>query len=279
MTPDGLRARLQLALGGHAVLGKERAPRGPCRVFDAAAKATAAPGKAALRVVLHPAPPAGPPAAALAERATAFAALAHPGLVAPLATGEMDGQGWVLEAAAPADDGAAVLAWAGVLPLREGIGVMRELSRVLAAAHRRGLALGAIDAEFLWLDGEQIRLAGTGLRTDGTSRDDLDQLGQMVWLMFTGTPPAQSPGLLSRRRRGVPPELDQLLLTMLAPDPADRPPRAEAILDALDALPTAGIHRDVLAESAGDVRPRRSWLALVVLLVLMALVLALFLTH
>ncbi len=127
-----------------------------------------------------------------------------------------------------------------MLPLRDGIGVMRELARVLAAVHRRGLTHGAIDPEYVWIEGDQVRISGTGLVSNGTARDDLDQLAQLVWLMFTGAPAGMPPGPLSRRRRGVPAELDQLLMSMLAADPADRPARAETILGALDALPGAG---------------------------------------
>ncbi len=278
MSYDGIRPRLQLALGAHAELGRELPPRGPCRVFDALPK-TAAPSGATLRLILHPPPPAGPEPAYTRERAEAFAGLAHPALVPPLAVGELDGQAWVLEAAAPSEGGGAVMAWAGMLPLRDGIGVMRELARVLAAIHRRGLAHGAIDAEYVWIDGEQVRISGTGLATTGTARDDLDQLARLVWLMFTGAAAGVPPGPLSRRRRGVPAELDQLLIAMLAADPADRPPRAETILGSLDALPAPGQRREALADTAGGVRPRRSWLALAVLLVIMTLLLVFFLSR
>jgi hypothetical protein len=267
VSPDPLRPRLQLALGAAGVLGDELAPRAGCRVFEASRPGTSAATAGPLRLLLHPAPPAGPGLDALRQRVEAFAALRHRGLVLPLGVGEIDGRTWVLESVAPPDAG--LLEWAGMVPVREGVDVFRELARVLAAVHRRGLTHGAVDAEFVWLEGGEVRLAGSGLVTTGTIRADLDQLAALVWTMLAGSRPTSPQHVLplSRRRRGVPPDLDRLFAAMLSADVEARPQRAETLLDVLDALPASVPDRVTLVGYRGSSRPQRSAVALVVLMI------------
>ncbi|WP_158627255.1 serine/threonine-protein kinase [Corallococcus sp. AB045] len=92
---------------------------------------------------------------------------------------------------------------------------------------------------------EQIRGGTVGPATD------LYALGIMAFQMLTGARPFQGdpvqvlfahvdriPPLPSSRAEGIPPELDTLVLQLLAKDPALRPPSAEAVQQQLQRVPT-----------------------------------------
>ncbi|CAM4381977.1 serine/threonine-protein kinase [Corallococcus exiguus] len=92
---------------------------------------------------------------------------------------------------------------------------------------------------------EQIRGGTVGPATD------LYALGIMAFQMLTGVRPFQGdpvqvlfaqvdkvPPLPSSRAEGIPPELDTLVLQLLAKDPALRPPSAEAVQQQLLRVPT-----------------------------------------
>ncbi|NPD24368.1 protein kinase [Corallococcus exiguus] len=92
---------------------------------------------------------------------------------------------------------------------------------------------------------EQIRGGTVGPATD------LYSLGIMAFQMLTGVRPFQGdpvqvlfaqvdkvPPLPSSRAEGIPPELDTLVLQLLAKDPALRPPSAEAVRQQLLRVPT-----------------------------------------
>ncbi|RKG84323.1 serine/threonine protein kinase [Corallococcus sp. CA049B] len=91
---------------------------------------------------------------------------------------------------------------------------------------------------------EQIRGGTVGPATD------LYALGIMAFQMLTGVRPFQGdpvqvlfahvdkvPPLPSSRAEGIPPELDTLVLQLLAKDPALRPPSAEAVQQQLQRVP------------------------------------------
>ncbi|MGE6761252.1 protein kinase domain-containing protein [Corallococcus interemptor] len=91
---------------------------------------------------------------------------------------------------------------------------------------------------------EQIRGGAVGPATD------LYALGIMAFQMLTGVRPFQGdpvqvlfahvdkiPPLPSSRAEGIPPELDTLVLQLLAKDPALRPPSAEAVQQQLQRVP------------------------------------------
>ncbi|RKG58859.1 serine/threonine protein kinase [Corallococcus sp. AB011P] len=91
---------------------------------------------------------------------------------------------------------------------------------------------------------EQIRGGTVGPATD------LYALGIMAFQMLTGARPFQGdpvqvlfahvdriPPLPSSRAEGIPPELDTLVLQLLAKDPALRPPSAEAVQQQLQRVP------------------------------------------
>jgi hypothetical protein len=279
---DAVRPRLQLALGAAAVLAEELPSVEGRRVFQATDGAMSpSVGAAALRVVLHPLPPYGPDPAALANHVARLRELAHPVLVPPIAVGDFEGHAWLVEPAPYAQTARARLSSAGLLPIRDGIRILRDLARALAVMHRRGLAHGAVTAESVWLTTPETRLASLGVSVSGTPRDDLDALARTTWALLAGDAAATPGVLLSRHRRGVPAELDSLLAAMLAAAPDRRPQRAEVILDVLDALPAPrppGLGR--LFEGAGSgVRPRRTGLLLIALLAAGLLILLWVLSH
>ena len=248
-----LRRRLQLSLGGVAELRDEVAGVAGRRRFAAVARDGGHP----VIVTLHQPAPTGPDPAALMCRLDALRALSHGTLDLPLAHGELDGCAWVADAA-PLVPAAANRLLAGPLPLAQAVSAIRELTRALAAMHRRGITHGAIDLDVVGVGNDGARLGGLGLSLGGSPRDDLDALGHVAWSLLNGERRPTSVRPLSQLRRGVSPELDALCASLLASDPADRPQRAEAILDALDAIPTRRRHSptSIVDRGGHDVRSR-----------------------
>ena len=79
------------------------------------------------------------------------------------------------------------------------------------------------------------------LRDAPDARADLYSLGGVLYELLTGREPAlagQHAQLAppSKWRSDVPPGLDKLILSMLAPDREDRPPSAQAVLDELRSI-------------------------------------------
>jgi hypothetical protein len=265
---DVLRNRLQLAVGGAAVLGEELPASGGRRLFEALDGPVSSPGGAArLRVMLYPRPSVGPDPAAVTMYLQKVRELAHPGLILPTASGDFEGHTWLAEPAPVAPTAREWLRDNGPFPIRDGVQAMRALARALTALQRRGLAHGAIALESVRIDGVTAQLSAVGASTTGTVRGDLDALALVAWALLTGeeTPPAGAP--LSRYRRGVPRELDALFAAMLAERVDKRPADAVAILDALDAIPTPATSpasRLIDGFGAGS-RPRRTRAAIGVL--------------
>jgi serine/threonine protein kinase len=154
----------------------------------------------------------------------------------------------------------------GPLSLTHAVSATRDLARALAAVHRRQLVHGAIGLDSVRITSDGARLGGVGRSLEGSVRGDLDALGEVMWALFSGEVEGGSLQPLSKVRRGVTPTLDALFASMRAPDPRDRPQRAEAILSALDAVPTR--RRNPLASIVDvglhDARPRRAVVWLVV---------------
>lgn len=273
---SSLRPRLQLSLGAIAELGLELAGNAGRRTFAASARDTGRP----VVVTLHPPFPCGPQLCALQVRFAELRALQHGVLELPLAVGDLDGCAWVVDPAPSAPLAADRLA-VGPIPLAQAVSVIRELARALAALHRRDIAHGAIDLDVvgIGIGGSGARLGGMGLALGGSPRDDLDALGRVAWALLSGERRPTSIRPLSQLRRGVAPSLDALCASLLAPDPADRPQRAEAILDLLDAVPTRRVGAPGWIVDVGmrDMRSRHGapWLLLgaagLVLIILLAL--------
>ncbi|MGH7593619.1 MAG: hypothetical protein ACRELE_07195 [Gemmatimonadales bacterium] len=256
-----LHPRLQLRLGAIAELGREAAGSGGRRSFDALVRDTGRP----VVVTLHPPCPRGPQAGALQARIAELRALQHGGLQLPIAVGELDDSAWVVEAV-PSDTAAADRIAAGPVPLRQGVSLIRDLARTLAAMHRRNVFHGAIDLDVISIGDRGARLRGTALSLAGTRREDLDALAQVAWALLSGERRPISVRKLSTLRRGVVPGLDVLCASLLAADPADRPQRAEAVLGLLDAVPSprAGPTSWIVDVGMSDTRSRHGvpWLLL-----------------
>jgi hypothetical protein len=269
---DAMRKRLQLNLGLLVNLGEEVPSPAGGRAFAAMRRDGGEP----VVVVVHRASPDGPDAGRMRQRLAQLRDLDHGVLDLPLGDGDLDGHFWSIEAATlpSAQDRLE----AGQLPLPLAVSAIRDISRALTAIHRRGITHGAINLRTVRVGEDSARLTGFGDSLGGSVRGDLDALGFVAWALLTGEMEQSSARLLSKIRRGVPPALDALCASFCARNPVDRPQRAEAVLAALDAIPTR--RRNPIASIVDgdwhDVRPRRAlgWLvvaaALIVLVVLLA---------
>ena len=155
MSHDTTRPRLQLSLGGAALLGEERPSLGGRRIFAANCRESGA----ALLVTLHPLPPEGPAPRAMLGRASRLQALAHPRLNTPIASGDLDGRAWVVEPAPTSPSVLLRLSDSGALGVKEGVRVLREVTRAVASLHRTGLAHGALELETVQLETAQLETA------------------------------------------------------------------------------------------------------------------------
>ena len=267
-----VRPRLQLSLGAVAELGDEIACIAGRRRFAALERES----RRRIIVTLHASAPAGPALSTLQRRVDVLRELAHATLELPLACGEIDGCAWVADLA-PTVPTLSDRLVAGPLPLNQAVSMIRDLARALAAMHRRDICHGAIDLDAIGTDGNGARLGGVALSLGGVRREDLDALGRVAWALLSGErrPTAVRP--LSMLRRGVAPELDALCASLVAEHPAERPQRAEAILDALDAIPTPRRPlASIIDQGWHDARPRRGlgWLMFGAALVALAVLLS-----
>ncbi len=174
---------------------------------------------------------------AVRGRLSRLQALGHPRLNTPLSSGDLDGRAWVVEAAPGLPSAQSRLAESGGLTVREGIRTLREITRAVASLHRAGLAHGSLDLGNVHFSGSEVRVAGLANAVAGDPADDLAALGAIAWALFTGDLPGPADRQLADQRRGIPAELNQLVASMLAPDPGLRPGKAETILAALDSFP------------------------------------------
>lgn len=226
-------------------------------------------------VTVHPSPPNGPDPEIVRRRVVQLRELEHGLLDVPLADGDLDGRSWIIEAV-PDDLAALDRLSAGFLPLTHGVSAIRDVARTLAAVHRRGMAHGSVDLETVRITGDGARLSGAGRSLNGSVRGDLDALGGVAWALLSGELQSPSARPLSKIRRGIAPGLDALCVAFRAPDPRDRPQRAEAILAALDSVPSRRPNplATIVDVGLNDGRPRRAVVWLVVgaaLLLLLAL--------
>lgn len=235
---DSLPLRLRLAVASAAELGEEEAATGGRRVFLARARTDAPDAPPSRRVVLHPLPPDGPTRDVLSRRADQLLVLTHPAIAAPIGTGEFEGRAWIIDPIPPGTPLLQRLAERGTLPLREAIAILREVTRALAALHRRDLAHGRLWAGTVMLDRRGTVLTAFGLVADGTPQDDLRALGALAWEMLVGLPPqAVGSWPLRTYRPSAPADLERLVAGLLSPDDVPRPGRAEDVLDVLDHFP------------------------------------------
>lgn len=270
---DAMRKRLQLNLGLQMDFGDEVPSEAGGRAFAAIQRE----GGESVVVVVHRAPPDGPDATAMRGRLAQLRQLEHGVLDLPTSDGDLDGHFWSVDLVSPfpaandrLDDGR--------LPIPLAVSVIRDLARALAAIHRRGITHGAIDLHTVRIGDAGARLGGFGDTLGGSVRGDLDALGYVAWALLSGDMEQSSVRRLSKVRRGVPASLDKLCASFCARNTADRPQRAETVLEALDAIPTR--RRNPLTTIVDgdwhDVRPRRAfgWLVFGAAIVVLALLLS-----
>ncbi|MCI0341468.1 MAG: serine/threonine protein kinase, partial [Planctomycetales bacterium] len=209
-------------------------------------------------------PDADPRAGAEGLRAEyeAIARVSHPRIV----RGVEWGAGWFTMEYLPGRDLASV----GTLPPAEAARAGAEIAEALAHLHGLGLAHGDLTpAHAILAPGAGVRLLDLGGSVPGAdggtpgtlaperlrgaapdARADLYSLGALLFRLLTGRPPfrgasptavllrplSESPVPPSRVSSGVPPELDALVLSLLAKDPAARPASAAAVAERLRAL-------------------------------------------
>ncbi|MFD0632974.1 serine/threonine-protein kinase [Catenulispora yoronensis] len=137
------------------------------------------------------------------------------------------------------------------------------IARVIEDGHTRGglTADGTVIGTADYMSPEQA----AGQPTD--ARSDLYSFGCLLYFLVTARPPFvadsffgmlqkqlnETPAPPSSYRPGLPPELDSLILALLAKDPAARPPGAKVVREALERmLPTP--KPDAAAKAAGAAR-------------------------
>ncbi|HET9065739.1 MAG TPA: hypothetical protein VFN22_07975 [Gemmatimonadales bacterium] len=180
-------AQLRLATGTAAELIKPLPSDGALQLFAARAinAGDMAPSRA---VVVHPGPPHGPTAGALLDRMASIRAAGHTGIAAPLATGEVNGQGWIIEPLTPPATVAARLAVRGRLSTSETVGLLRDVARALAALHRCGVAHGALGLDGLAFEGRGIILHQLGRSTSTDCAGDWRTLGTLLQEVMSHSP-------------------------------------------------------------------------------------------
>ena len=270
---DTMRKRLQLSLGLQMDLGDEVASEAGGRAFGATQRET---GESVV-ITVHRAPPDGPNAATMRQRLAQLRQLDHGVFDLPCGDGDLDGHFWVIESVSPLPSACDRMDH-GRLPLAIAVSMIRDLARALTVIHRRGITHGTISLRTVRIGETGARLGGFGETSGGSVRADLDALGFVAWALLSGETAPASAQLLSKMRRGVPAPLDRLCASFCARNAADRPQRAEAILDALDAIPTRRPNPLLSIVDSGwhDVRPSRAmgWLVVGGAIVVVALLLA-----
>jgi hypothetical protein len=159
---------------------------------------------------------------------------------------------------------------AGRLEPQEVIAAGREIADALAHAHAHGVVHRDVKPDNVWIDaegeaalgdfgvavaeGESAPPAGTpryaapeqSLGDAATPKSDLFALGVTLYELLCGARPFDSKDLFrirkpqppSSRVPGVPEALERLILQLVAPDPADRPPDAATVSRELDRMIT-----------------------------------------
>ena len=162
---DAMRKRLQLNLGLLVELGDEVPSPAGGRAFAALQRGSGG----QVIVVVHRAPPDGPSAAEMHQRIAHLRLVGHPLLDLPLDDGELDGHFWSIEPVLQLPDALDRLE-DGRLPIPLAVSALRDLSRALAAIHRRGLTHGAINLRTAQIGETGGRLGGFAQTAGGSVR-------------------------------------------------------------------------------------------------------------
>lgn len=223
-------AQLRLATGTAAELIEPLPHDGTLQLFAARA-INSADGRPSRVVVVHRVPPDGPTAGALLDRMASIRAASHTGIAAPLATGEVNGQGWIVEPLTPSATMAQRLAMRGGLSTSETVGLLRDTARALAALHRRGVAHGALTLSGLALEGHGVILHRLGRTTSTDTDGDWRTLGTMMQQVITQS---------RSGRHQFPQAIIDLVARMTTAGTTGPGLTANEILGVLDRFPSSG---------------------------------------
>ncbi|MEV0201464.1 serine/threonine-protein kinase, partial [Nonomuraea sp. NPDC050691] len=203
----------------------------------------------------------------LQRHAEAVARVIHPNVAMVLDVGDEDGMPYLVMEFLGGESLGEELATRGPLPLTEACDLVGQAAAGLDAAHRVGVVHGQVDADSFRRAGSGVlKVVGfgvSGLAVPATrytapeqaagrpaeAASDLYALGCVCYELLCGRPPfedapeegavegrAAEPVPPSRHRAEVPAELDRLVLSMLAADPAARPSGGEPVRRALAAI-------------------------------------------
>jgi TolB-like protein/Tfp pilus assembly protein PilF/tRNA A-37 threonylcarbamoyl transferase component Bud32 len=131
----------------------------------------------------------------------------------------------------------------GLLPVAEALRYAAELAEGLAAAHAQGLVHGDVRPENVLLGAEGARLADFGVaralaavRPATDAAGDIRCLGQVLYEMLAGEPPAADPPVPLRAiRRNVPEDAELLVARALAGERESAAALAAALRQAAEA--------------------------------------------
>jgi hypothetical protein len=160
----------------------------------------------------------------------------HPGVVPPLATGEVEGRAWVVEPLPSATLADTVAERGGLTPAAV-VELLRGTARALEALHRRGIAHGALSAAVIGWDGSAPLLHGLGRTVSADPQPDWQALGRIAGEALAGASAGSFPELaavLDRLRHAGfdgPPVNGEAILRSLDRFPGAKAPAAESLVD------------------------------------------------
>lgn len=176
------------------------------------------------------------PARDLVEYVRTIQALPHPGIAGIVDRGALtDGRPWL---AIEAPNGLPLfeLIARRPMPSLEVAALVYNIAGVLAFAHDRGIAHGNLTLHGIVLvTGRRdlpVCISDFGRTGDGTTSDDIEALGTIAYRAVT----QMFPTAVTDAVPGAEPALADLIIRMLAQDPAERPTAAEVRAAAADLI-------------------------------------------
>ncbi len=188
---DDIRPRLEQALGDSYAFERELGGGGMSRTYVAEERALK---RRVVIKVLAPELLAGLSVERFRREVLLAAQLQHPHIVPVLSTGEVDGIPWFTMPYVEGDSLRQRLA-KGALRIGEAVGVLRDVARALAYAHRHGVVHRDIKPDNVLLSEGSATVTDFGIakainaaRTDGGANETLTQVGTSI-----GTPAYMAP--------------------------------------------------------------------------------------